>query len=481
MSAEHDATLSAALLAASASGETQCVVVERTLTPEEAARDALDAFASARGERFYLERPSAGAALLALGACATIESAGANRLEHAAALLRSQAARVHCAPGASARWVGGFAFAPDAVREDGDWGAFGSCRFVLPRTLIARDARGARLTCAIRIEPSDRMESARAALARARDPAEASLRREVATRPAEASLRPERGSVAHCRARSELRLLRPDAGYPRLVSKALDAIAKGGVDKLVVARAVECSVVHTPLTRILRALRGAHASCTTFALAPRAATAFFGATPELLVRVEAGMLEVQALAGSARRGSTLARDARERSDLLASAKERGEHEHVVASLRRALGPLCAELSEPATPRALALGDVQHLETRLRGRLATGVRAGALELAARLHPSPAVAGAPRDAAERWLAEHEPLERGWYSGAIGWLDANGDGELYVALRCALLRAERARLFAGAGIVAGSRPAAEARETRLKLRAVFHALREASHARG
>jgi menaquinone-specific isochorismate synthase len=113
---------------------------------------------------------------------------------------------------------------------------------------------------------------------------------------------------------------------------------------------------------------------------------------------------------------------------------------------------------------------------VRARLAPGSGHGLLDVAARLHPSPAVCGAPRAEASRWLAAHEGLERGWYAGGVGWLDAAGGGELFVPLRCALLRGARAELFAGAGIVAGSTPALEQRETRMKLRTLLRAAAEA-----
>ncbi|MBM4382877.1 MAG: isochorismate synthase [Deltaproteobacteria bacterium] len=475
MSDAGERCVDAALAAARASGLAQLVVAGRALAAHEAAFDSTHAFSAARAEeRFMLERPCASVALAALGASAVVESDGADRLELASAQLREQAARTHAAPGADARWVGGFAFAHEAPREDGPWRAFGSCRFVLPRALLARDPRGARLAWSTRIEPGDPREVALAALDAARAEAEAWAHAAAHSQP------PARSDA------SPLRLLRPARGYRRLVSEALDAIAKGEIDKLVVARAIDCRGVRAPVAHILRALRATHPRGATFALAPHASferrgPAFLGTTPELLVRLAGGVVEAQALAGSARRGRSAARDSRARSTLFASAKERAEHEHVVASLRSALAPLCDALSEPAAPRPLAAGDVEHLETRVCGRLAPSAYASALDLAARLHPSPAVAGAPREAAARWLAANEPLERGWYAGAIGWQDARGDGELFVALRCALLRGEHARLYAGAGIVAGSQPAAEQRETRLKLRTVFHALRETSHARG
>jgi isochorismate synthase len=463
VSAADERLLERALAAARASGEPQLAIAGRALSREEAARDPILAFASAPpdGERFFLERPRAGAALVAVGACAEIATDGAQRLERAGALLRELAPRTHASEGAAARWAGGFAFAPEAPRADGAWRAFPSCRFVLPRAWLARAAGGGELGAAVCVAPADELPALIALLARAR--AEAESLAEAASIP----------PAARCESAStSLRLVRPARGYRRRVAEALDAIAKGDAEKLVVARAIDCRGAPPPLAATLRALRDAHPRCASFAIAPQRGTAFLGATPELLVRVVRGAVEAQALAGSARRGETA---------LLASAKERSEHALVVDSIQDALGPLCDTLCAPAAPRALELGEIQHLETPVRGRLAAGVRAGALELAARLHPSPAIAGTPREAALGWLAQHEALERGWYAGGIGVLGADGDGELHVALRCALLHEGGARLYAGAGIVTGSRPAAEERETRLKLRAVLRALREASRARG
>lgn len=478
MSSATDWALEAALRTARERGRAQFLVVRRALTPAEAALDPLAWLAAAPpSERFYLERPSVGNARVALGSCADVQNYGADRLTRAGALLGELDAQVHVAGDTDAQrpaWVGGFAFAPDDSPEKGSrWSAFANCRFVLPRISMTRDASGSSLSFALRVAPSDTPDAARSELARAQCEAEALA---AAVRLVD----------WRAGAPSALRVHRPARGYRRLVAEALDAIAKGEADKLVVARALDVSGVRAPLARILCALREAQPHCATFALAhpqrgDEPAATFLGATPELLVRVSGRSVEAQALAGSAGRGRTSSQDAHACRALLASAKERSEHEVVVEALRAALAPFCDELSRPGPPRALSLPLVQHLETPLRGRLATGESARLLEIAARLHPSPAVLGAPRAAAERWLAKHEALARGWYSGAIGAVDTRGDGELFVALRCALLRGDEARLFAGAGIVGGSRPDPELRETRLKLRAVLGALKEASHARG
>jgi isochorismate synthase EntC len=158
--------------------------------------------------------------------------------------------------------------------------------------------------------------------------------------------------------------------------------------------------------------------------------------------------------------------------LLASDKDRREHEIVVSSTMQALAEVCAEVFRlPGTPRVVPARSVQHLETPLRARLS---RAGTvLDLVERLHPTPAVGGFPRDAALALLRELEEIERGWYAGPVGWTDLDGEGEFAVAIRSALLTGSRASLFAGCGIVADSNPAAEFAETRLKLLPMMSAL--------
>ena len=157
--------------------------------------------------------------------------------------------------------------------------------------------------------------------------------------------------------------------------------------------------------------------------------------------------------------------------LLASTKDQGEHAFVVRQVVESLAPLCAKLDHPAEPEIRGLRNVLHLRTAIAGTLSAPHHV--LDLAARLHPTPAVGGTPTDAALAWIAAHETDPRGWYAGPVGWFDAAGDGKLAVALRSGILEGTRAHLYAGAGIVRDSDPDAEYAETRLKLAAVLSAL--------
>jgi isochorismate synthase len=210
----------------------------------------------------------------------------------------------------------------------------------------------------------------------------------------------------------------------------------------------------------------------TFA-APTPEGVIVGASPELLVSRFGREVRANPLAGSAARSGDPDEDRENGARLLASAKDHEEHAIVVDAIAQTLRPSCRELSWDPEPVLLETPNVWHLSTRFRGLLREP-SPSALELARALHPTPAVAGEPRDAALEAIAEREPFDRGAYAGPVGWVDASGDGEWAIALRCAELRGERATLYAGAGIVAGSRPDAEVDETERKFRAFLDALR-------
>ena len=259
----------------------------------------------------------------------------------------------------------------------------------------------------------------------------------------------------------------PHERWCATVAAALDEIAAGRLEKVVLARYVDVEA-DTAIDRadVLARLRALYPSCTVFAVGT-----FVGASPELLVGREGDEVVSHPVAGTVRRSGDPDADARAAAALLASTKERREHALVVDAVVSALAPVCAELSVPATPSVVALRNLSHLGTRVRGRLTQSL--SALELAARLHPTPAVGGVPREAALDYIAAHEGFDRGRYAGPVGWVDARGDGCWVVGIRSAELDGARARLFAGNGIVAGADPGAELAETQLKLQALLAAV--------
>lgn len=259
----------------------------------------------------------------------------------------------------------------------------------------------------------------------------------------------------------------PDLHWLEAVAAAVERIRGGALDKVVLARD-HAVWAREPFDArsLLQRLAERFPDCFTFLC-----DGLVGATPELLVRRAGRGVESIVLAGSARRDADAGADADVGAALLASAKDRSEHDMAATSVAEVLGPRCDHLEVDDEPWLLRLANVQHLATRFRGELALAEPGlpSALELAAALHPTAAVGGTPTPAAIALIRELEGMDRGRYAGPVGWVDARGDGEFGIALRCAELSGARARLFAGSGIVAASLPEAELEETRLKLRAM------------
>jgi menaquinone-specific isochorismate synthase len=258
--------------------------------------------------------------------------------------------------------------------------------------------------------------------------------------------------------------------WERAVAEAVAAIRAGSLRKVVLARDLFATAAGPVDPRLpLRRLAARYPDCFTFAC-----DGLIGATPELLIRRSGREVSALVLAGTAPRGAHAAEDEALGSRLLASAKDTEEHAYAVASMREALGPLCDALDIEPRPALLKLPNLQHLGTRVRGTLA-GARPArsALALAGAVHPTAAVCGTPTGAALELIRELERMDRERYAGAVGWVDADGNGEWGIALRCAQLSGRTARLFAGCGIVAASDPAAELAEAQVKFRPMRGAL--------
>jgi len=253
-----------------------------------------------------------------------------------------------------------------------------------------------------------------------------------------------------------------------LVDDAVRAVADGRLSKVVLARAVTV-VADQPLrpADVARRLRRSHPSCMVFSV-----DGFVGASPELLVERHGEQVRSHPLAGTAARTGPGPRDDELTPRLLSSSKEREEHRLVVDAVSAALTPCCEELHVPDVPTVVPIGTLAHLGTLITGRLRPPPPT-ALDLVDALHPSPAVAGTPTGAALEYIAEVEQLDRGRYAGPVGWVDGNGDGCWAVGIRSAQIEGCRARLMAGAGIVAGSVPEAELTETDLKLQPLLDAI--------
>lgn len=259
--------------------------------------------------------------------------------------------------------------------------------------------------------------------------------------------------------------------FKRAVLSALDSIHTGTLNKVVLAHAVDIfSPIPFHLVRSLNNLRKLHPDCYIFAFSNGKGQSFMGASPERLISLRDRHLLTDALAGSAPRGKNTCEDAHLANTLLNNTKEIHEHQVVLEFITRQLCQL--GLTPQAAPlRLLQLSNIQHLQTPIQARVPDGIHL--LDAVAELHPTPAVAGVPREIACEHIRRFESFERSLYAAPIGWVDHQGNGEFAVGIRSALIDGCQARLYAGAGIVSGSAPEREMAEVQLKLQALLAAL--------
>jgi len=366
--------------------------------------------------------------------------------EAAAALLAGAEVDDPAGAGLGPVAAGALPFSPDAPGE-----------LHVPALLLRRDPAGATWVTATAPAPAAPPPAAEL-LARLRELADREARRV-----------PERDGARRWPAAR--RLDRPDGhldAWRGSVALALEAIAGGRLDKVVLAReALVEAAWPFPRAELLRRLR-ARAGLEAYVYA---SGGLVGASPELLVSRRGRVAVSRPMAGTVPRGATAAAEARGLARLTGSAKEAVEHRLVVDAVTEGLAKV-ADRVEVAPPEVVRLATVAHLATEVTADL-TEPLPSALELAGLLHPTPAVGGSPQDAAMAAIAALEPFDRGRYAGPVGWVDAAGDGEWAVALRCAALDGRRARLLAGAGIVPGSDPDEEWAETEHKLAAMLEVL--------
>ncbi len=481
--------------------------------------DPLAAYASADAARHRSVwlRPDAGLGLAAIGAVEAIEPVGCDRFSAASAARAVLAARIrrdgpHDAP--APVLVGGFSFTPtadrpddsapsdtgagpgddvgrrdgaeqgdrsgqgssagqgDGARRDGTgqdpatsprWDGFGDCWLVLPELTVIDRPDGTWVLAATRVGPDGDEAAATAELERRLEDFE--------SEPPAWSF----AAAAVTAADNGDRACARDDEYLALVSSAVGAIEQSRLQKVVLARTFGVDG-ELDAVAVLDRLRRRNPACATFAFASGPST-FLGATPEELVVLDGSRLRTVALAGTAPRGDGPEADQRLAAGLLASAKNRSEHRFVVDGIIDALSSLGLVDPAPAEPGLMRLSRVQHLRTPITARVQRR-RTGAsdmdvLRAAGVLHPTAAVGGAPTDGALEFIAGHEGFDRGWYAAPVGWCDLDGNGELGVALRCALTGPDGTLLIAGAGVVADSDPAGELEETAMKLRALLDVL--------
>ena len=419
---------------------------------------------------FVFEQPDRGrAALAALGEVAHLRTSGADRFAVVADRWRAMAATAVGDPpegngggvGGGPIALGGFAFAPDGG-DAPHWAGFEPASLIVPEVALTRggsrrrggEQRGeVRMTLAALAAPDDLAEDL---LAR--------LERRLAELRAEALPLLDPSPAGRYQVASAM----PPEHYEAAVARAVALIEQGEIEKVVLAREVQ---VHAPCAydpaAVFGVLREAFPSCFCFCVGRGDAT-LVAASPELLVRREGHRVSTLALAGSTRRSADPAVDDHLGEQLLRDESYREEHAIVARRIERALRPHAVWVAAAPEPELVRIANIQHLATPIRAQLAAPIEA--LELAGLMHPTPAVGGEPAAPALRLIPALEGLDRGWYSGPVGWTDATGDGEFCVALRCALLRGGVARCYAGNGIVRDSDPASELAETEIKLQALL-----------
>jgi isochorismate synthase len=411
----------------------------------------------------YLFRSPAGTQIAGGGCVHALEAIGERRFEE----LRDQAAQlwprvlVRQMPGcpSTAVVVGGAGFAPHVPSYE-PWTEFASDAFSLARWGYVRRGKSAFMSLGVTradLEREDAVDQfigeARRILLALEYESPTSLIETVLISPA---------AVHHITA----------GEWDTYIAAIKEALASGTFDKIVAAR--RC-VVDLPrrleATGFMARVFAAYPDTTHFALL-RENTTFLGATPETLFRKEGATLITHALAGTTRVKDDPTEDSsRDVAALSRSGKDLGEHALVVKEICNTLWPLSKKIKFSSTPHARKVRNLIHLQTPISAELREGV--DVLDLVSVLHPTPAVGGFPSKPAAQWLRQNEPLERGMYTGVVGWFDADGNGEFSVAIRCGVLAPNKAFIYAGAGIVPASDAGSEYLETRAKMHPLLRAL--------
>ncbi len=364
------------------------------------------------------------------------------------------------------RYYGGFSFRSDHV-ADGVWADFPAWLFHLPVFELEGEGSG---DAWLRVRTLVDARAGQDVFVRLRHRAEA-LRAELTSAGRssgalqESSRRPRRSVPGRGTATNRER-------WEQTVRDSLEAIRSGRISKAVLARTLDVELAEPidPVDLIAH-LRSVNRASYVFLFEPAPGTTLVGAAPETVATLRDGVFHATAVAGSIRRGDTAREQAELAARLLASDKDRAEQRIALDDMVARLGTVAHQIRTDPQPHVLTLDRIQHLETEIRASVRTDV--GILDLLRLLHPTPAVCGLPRDAALAFLAEEEPFERGWYAGPVGLFDAEGNGIFVPALRMGVSTGSGWRLFAGAGIVDGSVPAAEWEETAIKFEPMLEAL--------
>jgi isochorismate synthase len=417
----------------------------------------LDTASAVLGSGTLWEQPGASFAFAGAGSAWEVRATAPGRFGQVSAAMREVQDSLVRDDDLIFPCIGGFAFG-----EQGDgaqiWSDFPDVKLVVPQVLIQSNGDDALLRVTVQAEPRSLPADVERQLCDLFQLARHWASARLPIHPNQTTLRAESFPSR--------------TSWESSVATAVALIRQGMLDKVVLARE-ERLLAESPFSPFstLAQLRQFDSTATMFAM-QSGGVWFLGASPERLVRLDGERVDVTCLAGSIGMGRGEDERRRLADRLLASEKDREEHEIVVRSTMSALAEVCDDVTRlPGTPRIAAARTVQHLETPVSAQMCDA--GSVLDLVERLHPTPAVGGYPAERALSIVRELEAIERGWYAGPFGWTDLDGSGEFVVAIRSALLSGRMASVFAGNGIVADSVPSAEYEETCLKLRPMLAAL--------
>ncbi len=418
---------------------------------------------------YYWEHPEKDFALAAGGSAKVLKATGSNRftdISEQSLQLRSNLVALSGVNHSLAKpiLVGGYSFSDHNVHKM--WKNFGAARFVLPEWLILKTGKLFALTLTV------------PCLNRTADEVIDEFQvkcEEFHTRyESIKAFRPATGLSQESSA-----MLQADSSFrdwEKQVNRSRQMISKGVFKKIVIARQVDIeSDRPISVPRTMFYLRRQFPECFNFMIKVDGGPSFIGATPERLVSLKRNMMQTEGLAGSISRGESASEDMALGLSLMESKKDRSEHDFVVKDIRNNLKRNKMQVKHPRQPGIKKLSNVQHLYTPITAEIIEDITLH--ELAGMLHPTPAVGGFPKQAAVPYITEIEDIDRGWYAGPVGWYSLNGSGEFAVAIRSAWVEGNRARLFAGCGIVKNSDPEKEWAETEMKLTPIIGALNQAN----
>ena len=447
-----------------------------------------------KGPHFYWDQPHLDQAHLALGILKRFRATGEKRFENMTSYVEDVRSKVFSINRSDLPesqiplFSGGYSFEPYNVSKE--WREFGSAQFNLPTVIFTKRESFYTITLNLDLESlylDCNLENRSSQENRLPQEKIAGKIREIfqelnlytllgSLRQLHSPLSSKKSESSHLPSRddrskrlNELRNMEGKTVWMQRVRKAIESIQARHFEKIVLAREVTLTVEDEfSSLPMLELLRNEFPECTLFHVEMESGKRFFGASPERLVKVQNQDLDTDALAGSAPRGMDESSDRRFASELIQSQKDQTEHQFVLREIIESLDDFSSNIVHTTTPGIRKLKNVQHLHTPIRATLDHDVSLH--DIIGKLHPTPAVGGYPVKSALPYIHELEKLDRGWYSGAVGWFNLSGDGEFAVAIRSAFIESERLHLYAGCGIVEHSEPEKEWEETCMKLEPLY-----------